>query len=134
MCLLHIHARSQGRIFEVLPEDVESTELVAEEAASQVILDLFDEAIIDDVTIQFSPTSTMGQRTCSIHIQVQCAYKSFKLLPCTKEYIQLAIGKSMSSMLKELFGGVTIDTVIVQPSFMEAVHKDGDLGNMRYKS
>ena len=119
MCLLHIHAQSRGRIFEVLPEEIENTELVAEEAVSQVILDLFDEAIVDDVTIQFSPASTLGQRNCSIHIQVQCSYRSFKLLPCTKEYMQLAISKSMSSMLKELFGAIVINAVIVQPYFTE---------------
>jgi len=120
MGLLHIHAQSRGRIFEVLPEEIENTELVTEEAVSQVILALFDEAIVDDVTIQFTPTTSLGQRNCSIHIQVQCAYQSFKLLPCTKEYMQLAISKSMGAILKELFGAVIIDTVIVQPSFMEA--------------
>jgi hypothetical protein len=120
MGLLHIHAQSQGRLFEVLPEEIESTELVTEEAASQVILALFDEAIVDDVTIQFTPTTNLGPRDCSIHIQVECAYTSFKLLPCTKEYMQLAISKSMSSMLKEFFGTVLIESVIVQPSFMEA--------------
>ena len=34
--------------------------------------------------------------------------------------MQLAISKSMEAVLKELFGAVLIDTVIVQPSFMEA--------------
>lgn len=120
MCLLHIHAQSQSQFFEVLPEEVESTELVAEEAASQVILDLFGEAIVNDVTLQFSPAATPGQRYCTIHIQVQCAYQSFKFFPCTKEYMQLAISKSMGSLLKEFFGAIVINTVIVQPSFMEA--------------
>ena len=114
MCLLHIHAQSQGRTFEVLPDEVENTELMAEDAVSQVMLDLFDEAIVDEVTVHFSPASHTGQRNCSIQIQVQCSYQSFKLLPCTKQYMELAIGKSMSSALKELFGPVTIESVIVQ--------------------
>jgi len=30
MCLLHIHAQSQSRIFEVVPEEIENAELAVE--------------------------------------------------------------------------------------------------------
>ncbi len=46
MHLLHINARSYGRIFEVLPEEVENAELIAEEAVSHLLLGLFDEVIV----------------------------------------------------------------------------------------
>ncbi len=116
MCLLQFDANSYGRFFEVLPEEEENIELMVEDTASLVLLDLFGEATVNDVTIHFSPASHMGQRDCSIHIRAQCPSQSFKLLPCTKEYMELAIGKSLSSLLKELFGPITIECVMVQPS------------------
>ena len=46
---LHINARSYGRIFEVVPEEAETAELMVEEAVSYVLLDLFGEVMVDDV-------------------------------------------------------------------------------------
>jgi len=118
MHLLHINARSYGRIFEVLPEEVENAELIAEEAVSHLLLGLFDEVMVDDVSIHFSCASRMGQRDCFIQIQAQCSLQSFKMFPCTREHMELTVGKSICSLLKEFFGPVTIDSVIAQPLFM----------------
>jgi hypothetical protein len=118
MCLLHIQARSYGRIFEVLPGEVEQTELTVEDAVSHVLLDLFGEVTVDDVTVRFSSSSQAqggDQRECFIQVKAQCSYASCVLLPCTQEYMELAIGKSVSSVLKELFGSVQVDSVVVQP-------------------
>lgn len=104
----------------MFPEEVEKAELMAEDAVGHVLLDLFGEATVDDVTVCFSSASRRGLRDCSIQIQAQCSFESFTLLPCTKEYMELAVGKSMGSLLKELFGPMTIECVIVQPSFMES--------------
>ena len=120
MCLLRIHAHSYSRIFEVVLEEIENAELMVEDAVSLVLLDLFDEVTMDDVTVHFSPASHTGQRDCSIQIQAQCSFQSFRSLPCTKEHMKLTIGKSVCSILKELFGPVTIDSVIVQPFFLES--------------
>src|SRR5256885_9613804 len=100
MHLLHINARSYGRIFEVLPEEVENAELIAEEAVSHLLLGLFDEVIVDDVSIHFSCASRMGQRDCFIQIQAQCSLQSFKMFPCTREHMELTVGKSICSLLK----------------------------------
>jgi len=118
MCLIHIHTWSHGRIFEVLPGEVEHTELTVEDAVSRVLLDFFGEVTVDEVTVHFSSRSEgsgEGQRECSIQVQAQCSYESCVLLPCTREYIELAIGKSVSSVLKELFASVQVDSVVVQP-------------------
>src|SRR5437899_11759275 len=88
------NARSYGRIFEVLPEEVENAELIAEEAVSHLLLGLFDEVIVDDVSIHFSCASRMGQRDCFIQIQAQCSLQSFKMFPCTREHMELTVGKS----------------------------------------
>lgn len=121
MCLLHIHAQSHGRIFEVFPEEIENAELMAEDAVSHVLLDLFGETTVENVTIGFSSASHIGERDCSIQIEAQCSSQTFTLLPCTREYMELAVGKCMCSVLRELFGPVTIESVIVQPSCMEGI-------------
>jgi hypothetical protein len=120
MYLLHIHAQSYGRIFEVLPEEVENAELAAEEAVGHVLLDLFGDAMVDDVTIQFSSASRTAQRDCSIQIQAQCSFDSFTSHQSTKEYMERTVGKKLCSLLKELFGQVAVDSVVAQPIFMES--------------
>ncbi len=116
MCLLHIHARSVSRTFEVLPEETENAELAVEDMASQVLLDLFGEGAVDEVTIRFTSAPRMGLRHCSIHIRAQCSCQHCTLLPCMQEHMRLAVEKNMGSLLKELFGVVQVDSVILSPA------------------
>jgi hypothetical protein len=111
MCILQIHAQCYDRFFEVFPDEVENAELTVEHAMSHVLLDLFGEGTVDDVTIRFSPNLHMGLQHCSIHIHAQCACQSFTLLPRTKERIELAVENSICSILRELFGTVTVESV-----------------------
>jgi len=120
MYQLHIHAQSYGRIFEVLPEEIESTDVMTEEIVSQALLDLFGEAVVDEVTVRFSSAARMGQRDCSIQIQAQCSLQSFTLLPRTKESIELAVGERVCSLLKQFFGPVTINSITIQPFCLES--------------
>jgi hypothetical protein len=119
MSLLHVHAQSYGRFFEVLPEEVENAELAVEDIVSHVLLELFGEASVevDEVTISFSPVSPKGQRECTIHIQAQFSPESFTLSPCSEEYMRAVIANSMYSLLREFFGSMTIESVSIQPSF-----------------
>ena len=50
-----IDAQSYGRNYEIFPEEPESVELMVEHAVSLVLADLFVEAIVDEVTVRFSP-------------------------------------------------------------------------------
>lgn len=118
MCFLRIQAHSYSRNFEVSPDEVENAELMVEDAVSLVLIDLFGEAEVDKVAVLFSPASPMGQRDCSIQIQAQCSFQSFTLFPRTKENIELAVGKIMCMILKELFGPVTMDSVSIAPSYI----------------
>src|SRR5436305_1891934 len=68
MCRLHIYAQSYSRNVEVLPEALENTELVVEHAVSHVLLELFGEAEVYDVAIQFYSDSRAGLKHCSIEI------------------------------------------------------------------
>jgi hypothetical protein len=116
MCILQIHVQCYDRFFEVFPDEVENAELTVENAVSHVLLDLFDEGTVDDVTIRFSSNSHMGLQHCFIHILAQCACQSFALLPRTKDNMELEVEKSICSILRELFGSVNVDSVTFSPS------------------
>src|SRR5438105_9841861 len=116
MCILQIHLQSYDRFFEVLPGEVENAELTVEDVVSHVLLDLFGGGTVDDVTIRFSSSLRMGLQHCSIQIHAQCSCQCFVLQPCTEEKMNLAIEKSLCSMLKELFVSVKVDSVMLNPS------------------
>ena len=120
MCILQIFVQCHDRFFEVLQEELESTEVIVEDAISQVLLDLFGEVSVDDVAIRFSSALRMGLQHCSIQIQAQCSYQSFALFPRTKELIEHTVEKRISLILKELFGSVTVDSVTITPFSTES--------------
>jgi len=103
------------RFFEVFSNEVEFNELMIENAVSQLLLDFFDE-VMADVTIIFSPHLHMGLQHCSIQIQAQCERQTVASLPRTKENIELTVENSMCSILRELFGSVSVDSVTFNPS------------------
>ena len=116
MGILQIRVKCYDRFFEVFSDEIVDTELVVENAGSQVLLDLFNEVTMDEVAIRSSSNLHMGLQQCFIRIQAQCAYKSFTLLPRTKEHIELAVEKGICSILRELFGSVTVESVTFSPS------------------
>jgi hypothetical protein len=116
MCILQIHAQCYDRYFEIVPSEVENAELTVEDVMSHILLNLFDEGTVDEVTIRFSSNLHMGLYHCSIHIHAQCACQSFTLLPRTKENMELAVENSISSILRELFGSVKVDNVTFSPA------------------
>ena len=116
MHTLRINAQTYGRISEIFPEEPENVELMIEDAASLVLADLFQEAIVDDISVNFSPPSRTGQRDGDIHIQAQCMLESFTLVPRTAEYIRLAVEESIGAILKELLGPMTIQKLVMEPS------------------
>ncbi len=115
MDILQIHVQCYDKFFEVSSDEVENAELTVEDVVSQVLLDLFGEGTVDEVTICFSPDLLMGLQYCSIQIRAQCPSQSFLLSPRTKEHIQSAVEKRIGSLLKELFVSVNIDSVLLSP-------------------
>lgn len=116
MYRLRIDAQSYGRFSEVFPDEPENVELMIEDAVSLVLADLFEEAIVDDISAAFSDPSASGHREGAIYIQAQCTLESFTMIPRTDEYIQLAIKEAICAILKELLGPVTIQKLEVEPS------------------
>jgi len=116
MGILQIHVQCYGRFFEVFSDKNVNAELTVENAVSQVLLYLFDEVTMDEVTIRFSSNLPMDLQHCAIHMQAQCAYQSFTLLPHTKDNMELAVENGMCSILRELFGSVIVESVTFSPS------------------
>jgi hypothetical protein len=111
MGILQIHAKCYDRFFEVFSDEVVDTELVIENAVSHVLLDLFDGVTMDEVSICFSSHLHTGLQHCFIWMQAQCAFQSFTLLPYTKERMDLAVENGICSILRELFGSVTVESI-----------------------
>ena len=116
MCIFLMHIKCADRFFEVLPDEVESTELTVENAVSHILLDLFGKGAVDEVTIRFPSNLRMGLQHCSIDIRAQCSCKFFSLFPRTLENMKHALVESICSLLKELFGSVNIESVTLSPS------------------
>ena len=116
MCNLEVHVQCYDRFFEVSADEVENAELMVEDVVHSVLLNLFSEGTVDDVAIHFSPKPRMGLQHCSIQIHAQCTCQYFVLLPRTRENMELAVEERMSSLLRELFGTVTVDNVKLIPS------------------
>lgn len=116
MCMLKMQAQCSDKNFEISPYEVENTELVVEEAVSSVLLYLFGTGTVEDVSIRFSPLRHNGLRQCSIQVQAHCSCQQFTLLPRTKRNMELAVEKSMRTILRELFGSVQVECVTMRPA------------------
>ncbi len=119
MCILHIYAQCYNKFFEVSPDEPDLAELIVEDAVCRVLLDLFGVGTVEDVSIEFPPKLRMGLRYCAIQIVAQCACQRFSQLPRTQEHIKMAIEKNLTSLLRELFGVVSVESVIVGPAWLE---------------
>jgi hypothetical protein len=124
MCKLKMQVQCCDKNFEVSPYEVESTAFAVEEAVSSVLIYLFGAGTVDDVAIRFSTRRHNGSRQCSIHIQAQCFCQQFTLYPRTKKNMELAVEKSMQTLLRELFGSVKVESVTMKPAFPWEIGSD----------
>jgi hypothetical protein len=65
MCTLQAHMQCFDRFFEVFSNEVEYDELMIENAVSQLLLDFFDEVMVD-VTIIFFFYLFIGLQHCFV--------------------------------------------------------------------
>ena len=119
MCILHISARGENTFFEVSPGEKEEAELFIEDMVCHVLLNLFGEGTVDDVTIRFSSTQPVNIHYCSLSIRAQCSCQDFVLRPRSQASMKQAIEQQMSSLLKELFVSVLVENVVLSPSQRE---------------
>ncbi len=115
MSTLQANMQCYDRFFEVFSNENEYNELFLENVVSQLLLDFFDEVMVD-VNIIFSPHVQMELQHCFIQIQAQCDNQICASLPDPNEYIELSVENKMCSILRELFGTVIVDSVTLIPS------------------
>lgn len=122
MCILQICAQCSGKFFEVSPDETETAELMVEDMMSQLLLVFFNGGTIDEVTIAFSSGSRGDLLSCSIRIFAQCSCQDFAFFPCTMEQMQRTVEKSAEFLLRELFGSVRVEHVLLSPSANDSEH------------
>jgi len=115
MCTLNAQMQCYDRFFEVFSNEVEYNELLLENVVSQLLIDFFDEVMVD-VNIIFSPHVYMELQHCSIQIQAQCESQTDASLSGPSGNIELVVENKMCSILRELFGSVIVDCVTFIPS------------------
>ena len=113
MFQVHIDAECIDTHIEVLPGEVETAECMIEELVGQLLLEHFDEVVVDEVTIHFSPRSPEGQHHCTIHLRAHCLGKSSLAISGALEQVTLVVEARMSSALVELFGTVHMGQVAI---------------------
>jgi hypothetical protein len=123
MCILRIQALCDKRFSEILPDDVEKAELAVEDVMGQVLLDLFGEGMVDEVTIRFPANLRVGLQNCSIQILAQSPCQCFTLFPRTEEHMKMAITRRIGALLRELF--VSVDIASVTLSHTPWIYEDG---------
>lgn len=129
MCTLQANMQCYERFFEVFSNEVEQNELILENVISQLLLDYFDEVMVD-VNIIFSPHVQTGLQHCSIQIQAQCDNQISASFPNSNEYIELSVENKMCSFLRELFGSVIVDRVSFIPSPGDYKHAQSSAGRV----
>jgi len=115
MSTLQANMQCYDRFFEVFSHEVVQNELLIENIVSQLLLDFFDEVMVN-VNINFSPHVQMGLQHCFIEIQAQCDNQICASLPDPNEYIELSVENKMCSILRELFGSIIVDSITLIPS------------------
>lgn len=107
MWMLQMNIQSSARFLEILPDEVESTELSIENGVSQVLLALFDEVMMDDVRMYCSP----GLHRYIIQIGAKCNGESLPSFFHSEEHMKRIIAQDVSALLKDLFGRVHVEGI-----------------------
>lgn len=115
MCIFQIYAQCRDKFFEVSADETENAELMVEDAVSLVLLDLFGEGSVDDVTIHFTRNPHTRLQYCSIQVLALCPRHRFIHFPCPDEQIEQVVAQRISNILRELFGSVQISRVALKP-------------------
>src|SRR5260370_41029840 len=129
MINLQANMQCYDRFFEVFSHEVEHNDVIIEDVISQLLLDFFDEVMVD-VNIIFSPRPNMELQHCLIQIQAQCDNQIGASLPNPNEYIELSVENKMCSFLRELFGSVIVDSVSFIPSPGDYKHAQSSAGRV----
>src|SRR5258708_7716119 len=62
-----------GGYSEILPDDVENTELVVEDLVALILLDLFGMVAVDGVHVTYAPADSTQQSFCTLQVRAACS-------------------------------------------------------------
>nr|HEU5380147.1 hypothetical protein [Ktedonobacteraceae bacterium] len=99
---------------EVLPGNVENTELVIEDLVALILLDLFGVVAVDGVNVTCSPATANQQASCWLRVQASCATEETTMPEASLEMLEARLENSIGCALIELFGTVLINKLIVR--------------------
>jgi hypothetical protein len=116
MWMLKMNIQSSARFLEILPDEVESTELSIENGVSQVLLAHFDSVAMDEVRLYTVPGSNGGLHCYLIQIGAQCGTVSSPSFFHNEDHLKRIIARDVSALLKDLFGRVSVEGITMHPT------------------
>lgn len=99
---------------EVLPGDIENTELVIEDLVALILLDIFGMVVVDGVHVACSPTREMQQSGCTLQIQATCSTETTSTPVTSLALLAARLEDTLCCALIELFSAVFINKLIVR--------------------
>ncbi len=114
MCTLQIFMQCYDKFYEIAFDEREHAELFVEDIVGHVLLNLFGQAIVDDVSIQCTSGLPTRLHHCSMSIQAQCFCEGFTRH--SQEEMKYSIAQGISSIFKELFVDVQFDDIVLRPT------------------
>lgn len=99
---------------EVLPGDVENTELVIEDLVALLLLDLFGVVAVDGVNVTCSPATPNQQASCWLRVRASCATEEAKAPDVSLDILEARLENAVGCALIELFNTVLMNKLIVR--------------------
>lgn len=99
---------------EMLPGNVENTELVIEDLVALILLDLFDVVVIEGVNVTCLPATCTRQTLCSLQVQAICLTEMINAPVHSPERLEVRLENAVCCALIELFSAVSMRAVRVR--------------------
>lgn len=112
MYYVQIIFRGQGKHKEVIVGDCAGTASVTRNLVGNSLIMLYEQVIIDDVSVQFLPCkATPEDDYCIVHAQARCQNKRW--LQYDEHAMEGPIEAEIGPLLIELFGSVVVEVISV---------------------
>ncbi len=103
-----------GGYSEILPDDVENTELVVEDLVALILLDLFGMVAVDGVNVTYFPADSKQQSSCTLQVHAACSIEGTSALEASLETLEARLENAICCSLIELFNTVLMNRLVVR--------------------
>lgn len=107
---------------EMLPGDVENSELLIENLVALILLDLFDVVVIDGVNVTCLPMTRTRQTLCVLQVRAVCSIETVNSPVNAPERLEARLENAVCCALIELFSTVSMKAVRVHYEHNAALH------------